>query len=90
MAMVGMNVEEVRNIAKQLTAQAGNVETLIGQIDKLIARTQTEWQGKDAVEFKSWWDSQHRPRLKELQASIAGLGKSAMNNANEQEQVSNR
>lgn len=90
MAKVGMDVEAVRGIGKQLKAESGNINNLIGQIEKLIVRSQSEWQGKDAVQFKDWWDSQHKPRLKELMSAIDGLGQSALNNANEQDQVSNR
>lgn len=90
MALVGMDVEQVRGLAKQLDQQAQEIQNVIGQIDKLIGQLMGAWQGKDANDFHDWWNSQHKPALAKAQEAIHGLSVSANNNAQEQEQVSNR
>lgn len=86
--MVGMNIEEVRRIAGQLKGQAGQIDTLISQINGLIEQTQANWRGEDATRFKGWWEGEHRPNLMRLREAIDGLGQSALNNASEQEAAS--
>jgi uncharacterized protein YukE len=89
MAMVGMDVNDVRNIGNQLKHQAGEIQNVIAQVDTLIANALTSWQGHDATQFQDWWNSQHKPALTHAQQAIDGLGQSALNNAAEQENVSN-
>ena len=84
----GMNVDQVENLARQLKGKASEVDALANGINALIDQLQASWKGQDATEFKGWWDSQHRPALQHLRDAIDGLGQSALNNANEQRQVS--
>lgn len=88
MAMVGMDVNEVRNIGNSLKTQANEIGQTITAIEGLIQRALSNWQGADATQFADWWTSQHKPSLTNLQSQIDGLGQSALNNATEQENVS--
>lgn len=89
MAMQGMDVNEVRNIGNQLKHQANEIQQVIAQVDAAINHALNVWQGNDANQFHDWWNSQHKPALTHAQQAIDGLGQSALNNAVEQENVSN-
>jgi WXG100 family type VII secretion target len=89
MAMVGMDVEQIRGVASQLQAQSEQINSVISTIESLISSSiGSSWVGTDATQFQDWWNSQHRPALQSAQEAIAGLGQSALNNADQQEQVS--
>jgi len=53
-----------------------------------VTQAQDVWKGHDAEQFAGWWHDQHMPALSHAQQAIDGLGTSAINNANEQRQVS--
>ena len=86
----GMNVEQVQNLARQLQCKGDEIDSLANSINSLIDQLQANWKGHDAVEFKGWWDSQHRPALQKLSDAIKGLGQSANFNAQAQADVSSR
>lgn len=88
MAMVGMDIEQVRNIGNQLNAQSDAINDVISQIESLIGQAISVWQGNDATQFQDWWNSQHKPALMNAAEAIAGLGQSALNNAQAQEGAS--
>ena len=81
----GMNVEVVRQIGRDLKAEAANIGTVIHRVDGLVANSSANWHGKDATTFAGWWQQQHRPNLVQLQSHLDGLGKAALANAEEQE-----
>lgn len=89
MAMVGMDTGVVRQIGHDLKNQASQIHTVISTVDRLVNNASANWKGKDAQDFHSWWTGQHRPHLVDLQHKLEGLGTSAINNANEQDNVSN-
>lgn len=88
MSRMGMDVNEVRNVGNQLKHQAGEIGNAIVAIENLINNAITVWEGNDAKQFHDWWNSQHKPALTNVQHAIDGLGQSALNNAQEQENVS--
>jgi WXG100 family type VII secretion target len=90
MAMVGMDVEHVQNLAGQLHQQAEAIQSVIGNIDRIVTQLESAWQGQDARQFADWWNQQHKPALHNAQQAIEGLHQSAMNNATEQSTVSGR
>ena len=53
-----------------------------------IGQAISVWQGNDATQFQDWWNSQHKPALMNASEAIAGLGQSALNNAQAQESAS--
>lgn len=89
MAFEGMNTDEVDRIGGQLMTQADQIGQVMGAIDGLINQAESNWQGKDAQEFKQWWMTQHKPALAKAQEAVHGLGQSAKNNASQQRTASN-
>lgn len=89
MAFQGMDVGQVQNLGNQLKNQAGQIDQIVNHINSLAAELQAAWKGKDAQDFDGWWQQQHRPALQHAAEAIRGLGQSALNNATEQQNVSN-
>ena len=87
MAFVGMVVEEVRQTGNELKQISSEIQSLMNRLDSRVQST--TWQGPDAERFKGEWWPQHRSNLQRICADLEGLGQSAMNNAQEQEQASN-
>jgi len=82
----GMNVEEVRQLGQHLQASKGTIENLIREIEGKV--NGAGWQGPDATRFKTEWWPQHRTQLNKIADDLHGFGQSALNNAQEQENVS--
>ena len=88
MAFEGMDVDEVRSLAGQLQTQAQNITQVVSSIDSIISSMENVWKGKDATDFLSWWQTQHKPHLNHAEEAIMGLHQSALNNAAAQDQAS--
>ncbi len=88
MALIGMDVDAVNQLAADLRNQAGAIDQVISAVNNLVAHSQEIWKGQDASNFAGWWDNQHRPALQHVRDEITGLATSAHNNATEQSQVS--
>jgi len=88
MAMEGMNVDAVRQISRDLKAQAGLLNGVSVRIDGFIDRTQNQWRGTDATDFQSWWRNQHKAKVVQLVQDLEGLAQSLWNNADEQDRAS--
>jgi WXG100 family type VII secretion target len=90
MPRMGMDVEVVEQSGRQLKSQAAAIGNLISQIDKVVHGLTGAWDGQDAQTFVNQWWPQHKKSLAAVQHEIEGLGQSALNNANEQRDVSRR
>jgi WXG100 family type VII secretion target len=90
MAIVGMDVEQVQNLAGQLHSQAEAIQSVINAIDSIVSQLESAWQGNDARQFADWWNSQHKPALRNAMEAVDGLHQSALNNATEQSTASGR
>ena len=88
MARLGMEVDVVEGLGRQLKSQAQQIQSVISQIENLVNQAVSSWDGKDSQVFHQWWTGEHKPNLTKLQHAIDGLGTSAINNASEQRQVS--
>ena len=86
--LVGMDVEVVEKVGRQLKGRASEMHALSASISTLVDQLQSVWSGQDAIQFKGWWEQQHRPALERLRAAIDGLGQSVLSNAAEQHYVS--
>jgi uncharacterized protein YukE len=84
----GMNVAEVKALGAQLQKMAGQIEGILSALNGKV--NSTTWVGPDATKFKQQWWPQHMNSLKKVKDDLHGFGQSAINNANEQEQVANR
>jgi len=90
MAFEGMDVAHVQSIGNQLKHQSEQINSVIAAINSLVGQLPGVWHGKDATEFENWWNTQHRPALQHAAQAVAGLGQSALNNAQDQINTSNR
>lgn len=88
MARMGMDVDQVEQVAAGLHTQAGQLQQAISTITNLVNQAVHVWEGQDSKQFADWWNSQHKPALTKAAEAIEGLSTSAKNNAAEQRQVS--
>ncbi len=88
MTRMGMDVDVVEGIGRQLKGQAQQISGVISQIESLVNQAVSHWDGKDAHDFRSLWSGEHKPKMFNLQHMIEDLGNAALNNVNEQRQVS--
>lgn len=84
----GMNVDEVKALGKYLRQQQDEINRLVRQIETKV--NSAGWEGNDARTFKTQWWPQHRNALECMGRELEDFGRKAIENANEQEQVSNR
>lgn len=89
MALEGMDVDQVIGLSNQLKHQGDQINNVISAINGLVSQLEANWHGKDATEFASWWNSQHRPALQKASEAVHGLGQAAYNNAQAQINASN-
>lgn len=86
MALFGQDVDQVRQLATQLNAKASDIESVISQLTSAV--TSVQWMGPDAERFKSDWQGQHVPKLREVVGALQRASQDASRNATEQQQAS--
>lgn len=84
--MIGMNIEEVRTLSRQLQQASEQVKQLQSQLTSKLSGT--TWVGQDQARFKSEWDGTHSTNLRNVAEALAQASQAAQQNANEQEQIS--
>ena len=82
----GMNVDDVRALGDLLKRKATEVRTLISEVESKVHST--AWEGPDARAFKDQWWPEHKQHLSTVAEQIDGFGQSALNNAQEQQDIS--
>lgn len=88
MVRMGMDVDAVEKASIDLKSRAERLEATISAIDGIVNALPAIWKGKDSNDFvQNWWTG-HRAKLVAVKDSVAGLGQSAWNNAQEQRQAS--
>lgn len=87
MAQMGMDVEAVESVGRQLKQSAASVDQIVATLDRTVSGLSSQWDGPDAQRFAQSWPT-FRKSLLVAQASVAGLGQSALNNASEQREAS--
>ena len=88
MAMQGMDVQAVRTLGDQMQRKAGDIERIIGDVQSLVGGA--SWEGQDAVRFRDDWQNSLSGQLENVAKALEGAGQSALNNAKEQDEVSQR
>ncbi len=86
MAFVGMEIEAVRTLARQLTDKANEIEQIASTLTSQLSNT--HWEGNDARQFRGEWESQHVRALKTVSSALQQAASAATKNANEQEAAS--
>lgn len=82
----GANVEELNSLGVELTNKAGDIRTILGQLNGKL--NQTNWSGPDAERFRSEWTSQHVSALNKVIGALETAGGDAKKNAAAQSQTS--
>jgi uncharacterized protein YukE len=88
MTKMGMDVDAVESVGRQLKQSAASIETIVGGIDKTVNGLLSTWDGPDAQRFVQQTWPTFRKSFAAAQTSVDGLGQSALNNAAEQRQAS--
>jgi ABC-type transporter Mla subunit MlaD len=86
MAMWGLDVEQVRNLSRQLNQQSEQIQQILTTLTGALNGTQ--WTGPDAEQFRSEWSSTHTASLKQVSAALRDASGKAQRNAAAQEQAS--
>lgn len=89
MARLGMDADLVESASRELKARAGDINTIVSELDRLVNGLLSIWDGPDAKTFVQQWWPEHKKQLVSASTTIEGLGQSAWNNAQEQRNVSN-
>src|SRR5437764_906552 len=83
-----MDPDVVHGLGQQLKNQENALHSIVSAVDGIINQIEGAWKGHDATEFLGWWQQQHGPKLVRAQSDIAGLARSATNNADQQDRTS--
>ncbi|HPZ95974.1 MAG TPA: WXG100 family type VII secretion target, partial [Mycobacterium sp.] len=82
MAIYGQDIDQVRQLATQLNAKASDIEGVISHLTSAINSVQ--WMGPDAERFKSDWQGQYVPQLRQVVTALQNASQNASRNAAEQ------
>jgi len=86
-AMLGMDIAEVRALSQQLNSSANDITQIIQQLTSKLGST--TWVGQDRNQFESDWQSQHVTNLRNVAQALTDAGRLAGQNADQQETTSN-
>lgn len=87
MARLGMDVEVVESVAKELTSAAHALRSITSALDRSLRRAQEVWIGRDASALVGDWQRQHR-HLDQLAQAIDDYARQAQRQAAEQRRAS--
>ncbi|MCB0963091.1 MAG: WXG100 family type VII secretion target [Acidimicrobiales bacterium] len=85
---LGMNPEEVRQLARQMDDTAGQIEDLMNRVTQKLSGT--TWEGNDRRQFESTWQSDSVRQLQQVKQLLTEAANKARTNAQDQESTSNR
>ncbi len=86
MAMIGMDVEQVRQLATLFGAKADAINDIITEIGNRL--NSTEWKGQDADQFKNDWNSNLTTQLRNVEQALRDAQQKANKNASDQDSTS--
>lgn len=84
--ILGMNPQEVRDLARQLEQAAGEIDQIKTRLSSKLAST--TWTGPDADRFSNEWNSTHTGELTRVSSALKTAGQTATRNAAAQESTS--
>ena len=88
MTRLGMDVDVVDSVGKQLKQRGGSLQQVIQTVDGLINRADQDWWGRKGQQFVHEWRSVHRLALVQAAAAVTELSETALRNVTEQRSVS--
>ncbi len=86
MAMIGMDVQAVQNLAKTFGNKATDIDNIIKHMNGQLSGVGggNDWKGKDATTFKSNWNNTLVPMLRKVAAELRRAENTAKKNASAQ------
>jgi hypothetical protein len=87
MALTGMDIGAVRQLATQLSTKADEIDSIMNQLTNALNTVQ--WVGPDRERFISDWQGHHVASLRQVSQGLRDASTRATQNANDQETVSN-
>ena len=70
---IRISPSEMRNRATEYRTEAGNIESVIRQLDKLLAQLEDEWEGKASQKFSEQY-TKLRPAFVNGKTLVNGSG----------------
>jgi uncharacterized protein YukE len=86
MAMYGMDVAEVRQLASLLQQSSADITSMISKLTGELGRT--TWVGPDRTRFEGDWQSHHVAALNQVATALNDASTLATQNAQQQEDAS--
>lgn len=87
MSMTGMDIDGVRTLARQMSAAADEINTLMHNLTTALQNT--NWVGADQQHFVGEWQGQHCSALSNVSQQLTDAATKATRNADEQQAASN-
>jgi len=81
-----MNVEQVKQLAQQLTQKSTQIDGILTEVTKALEAT--SWVGPDADTFKGKWTNEGIRQLTEAKQILADASQAASRNATTQDTTS--
>ena len=88
MALTGMDIEAVRQLAQLLNQKSNDINDIMQQLNSQIQNSSSIWIGNDAEQFRNDWQSSHVPALNQVVQGLQDASQRANQNASQQEQAS--
>lgn len=82
----GADIAQLRALAKTMSRQSERMTSLSMELGNLISNA--PWDGRDAVMFRTAWDSEHRPMLRKISSELQNQATELTRNADEQDKSS--
>jgi WXG100 family type VII secretion target len=86
MALLGADVEALRNLATRLSAGSNEIQNQKNQLNNMLDGV--DWRGPDGDAFRNDWRSNHLPALDRIATALEEAGRQATRNAQQQEDTS--
>jgi uncharacterized protein YukE len=86
MALLGADVEALRNLGTRLSAGSNEIQNQKNQLNNMLDGV--DWRGPDAEAFRDDWRSNHLPALDRIAQALEEAGRQAGRNAQQQEEAS--
>ncbi len=86
MAMIGMDVEAVRGLARTFEQKATAIDEIITTINSQLSSV--EWKGNDAEQFRNDWNTTLTTQLRNVAQALRDAQQKANKNAQDQETTS--
>jgi WXG100 family type VII secretion target len=70
MAVIGAEIGDLDSLNASLRRQGGTVDTLLSELSAQL--NDAHWQGGAAERFRSCWETEYRPALRNLSTALTG------------------